>query len=183
MIKGLIIPFITISLAELGDKSQLSLFLLATKTNKRFLIFFGAITAFFLVDGLAVLLGENVANLLPINIMKIISGIIFISIGLITLFLNKKGKTKKKNYSYGAFASAFLLIFFTEWGDKTQIATFLFASKYNGWLVFIGVLMALSLLSLLVIYLGNKINSKINYKIIKTVSGIIFILLGLFCFI
>ena len=42
-------PFAAIALAELGDKSQLSIFLLSTRTKRHFLLLLGVMCGFALV--------------------------------------------------------------------------------------------------------------------------------------
>ncbi len=67
----------------------------------------------------------------------------------------------------------------SEMGDKTQIASGLFATKFNPILVFIGVILALTLLSLIAVFLGKFLTKKINKKTISIIAGILFILIGI----
>ena len=178
MLEDIIIPFIVVSLAELGDKTQLSVLLLASKTKKHIDLLFGVILAFLVVDGIAILAGEWITNLVPTSLIKILSGSIFIIFGL-WMLLSKREETKSKYYSQSPFYSGFALIFLSEWGDKTQIAAGLFATKYNGLMVLIGVMTALILSSIIAIYLGKFISSKIGEKTITKVAGVLFILIGI----
>ena len=75
------------------------------------------------------------------------------------------------------------MIFLTEWGDKTQVAAALFATQYNAWLVLLGTMLALSLLSLLAIFFGKILHKKLNQRLLKKVAGVVFIILGITCFI
>ena len=68
----------------------------------------------------------------------------------------------------------------TEWGDKTQISAAIFAINYNPYLVLLGTIIALTTLSILAIYLGRLISERINERIITKISGITFIILGIF---
>ena len=114
------------------------------------------------------------------NYLKIISGIIFIVFGIIILINNK---TKKPKYELkNPFLSGFIIISILEMGDKTQIASALFATIYNPLMVFLGVISALILLSVLAIFLGKFIVKKINQKTISYIAGILFIIMGIFCF-
>ena len=67
-------------------------------------------------------------------------------------------------------------------GDKTQIASGLFATRYDALWVFLGVISVLVLLSIMAIYLGKYIMEKIDRRKISYVAGIIFIIIGIFCF-
>ena len=180
MIQDFLIPFITVGLAELGDKTQLAVLCLAAKTKKYFQLLMGVILAFAITDGLAILAGNFIAAHIPILYIKIFSGVIFIIFGLIIL-LNKE--TEGEQYELKQpFTSGLLLVLVSEMGDKTQIASGLFATKYNAILVFIGVLSALTILSVMAVYLGQFIVGKINNRVISKIAGTVFIVLGVLCF-
>jgi Ca2+/H+ antiporter, TMEM165/GDT1 family len=75
--------------------------------------------------------------------------------------------------------TAFLLVFFAELGDKTQLSTMLLASKSNNiWYVFLGSACALVLSSLLGVLAGSVIQKYIPVSYIQIFSGIAFILVG-----
>ena len=183
MLQDLLIPLIVVGLAELGDKTQLSVLLLASKTEKHLLLFLGTILAFFTVDGLAILAGEWIADLVPLNLLNILSGAVFIFFGLAILFFrNEKAETKSRYYLGHPFYSGFILIFVAEWGDKTQIAAGLFATRYNSLMVLIGVLIALSLISIIAIYLGKFISDKVTRETLTKLTGFLFISMGVLFF-
>lgn len=180
MIQDFLIPFVSIGLAELGDKTQIAVLCLASKTKKYIQLLFGVILAFAITDGLAILLGNFITAHIPILYIKIVSGAIFIIFGLIMLLNNKTEEAQCELKQ--PFTSGFLLILVSEMGDKTQIASGLFATKYNPIMVFIGVLSALTLLSVMAIYLGKFIALKMNKRAISKVAGIVFVVLGVLCF-
>ena len=183
MLQDILIPLIVVGLAELGDKTQLSVLLLASKTEKHMQLFLGTILAFFIVDGLAILAGEWIAHLVPVGLLNILSGAVFIFFGFAILFFrNEKTETKSRFYLEHPFYSGFILIFVAEWGDKTQIAAGLFATRYNGLMVLIGVMIALSLLSIFAIYLGKFISEKADRVTLTKLTGFLFILLGVLFF-
>ena len=137
----------------------------------------GAILAFAIVDGVAILAGTWITTVIPIDYLKIISAIVFIIIGLVML-ISKDGE-EKETKQRNPFFAAFLLIMLTEWGDKTQIAAAIFATQYNGLFVFIGTMTALTILSLIAIFFGKIISKRINKKIVNKIAGIVFIILGI----
>lgn len=180
MFVDFIVPFITTALAELGDKTQIAIIVLSTRTKKHLVLLSGVILAFILTDGIAVLLGNYITKIIPLFYIRIASGIVFIIFGIITLLSREKDDEVKdlKN----PFISGFGIIFLSELGDKTQIAAGLFATKYNEVLVFLGVIFALGLLSLLAVYLGKFIMDKINRRVISYIAGAIFIIIGILAF-
>ncbi len=181
MLQAFFIPFITISLAELGDKTQIAILLLATRTSKHFSLFLGVLLAFLIADGIAVLLGGFLTNIVPSRYLKIGSGLVFIIFGLI-MFLNRNEEAVKADLKK-PFLSGFGLIFVSELGDKTQIASGLFATRYNPVLVFLGVISALTILSLMAILVGNLIKDRLNRRLISYISAVVFIIIGILCFI
>ena len=180
MIQDFLIPFLAIGLAELGDKTQLAVFCLASKTKKYLQLFIGVVLAFVIADGLAILLGDFIAKNIPMNYVKIGAGTIFIVVGIYMLANYKK--EEKKHEIKTPFMSGFWLVLISEMGDKTQIASGLFATKFNPVLVFIGVIAALIVLSVIAIYLGKFVMEKINKKTVSFIAGILFILIGIISF-
>lgn len=137
-------------------------------------------TAFLMVDGFAILIGLWATAILPIDALKIASGILFILFGV--LLLRDSGKDDREEggmSSSNPFLSGFLLVFLAEWGDKTQIASALFATQYNPLMVLIGTMAALGLLSAMAIYIGQVVLERIDKKIISKAAGAIFILMGI----
>ncbi len=183
MYEDFFIPFIVIALAEFGDKTQISLLVLSSKIDKRFLLLFGSLLAFLVVDGVAILFGEWIINIVPLSYIKIISGIIFLIFGILIIFSKENEESERKYHFKNPFLISFSLIFLTEWGDKTQIAAALFATQYNGILVLTGVLSALTLLSIMAIYLGKIVSEKVDNKLISKIAGIVFIIIGITFFI
>lgn len=78
--------FITIFLAELGDKTQLAAITMTAKTNAPVAIFLGASLALILVTVLAVLLGSVVTQYVPTEWLQRVVAVSFILIGVLMLF-------------------------------------------------------------------------------------------------
>lgn len=187
MITDLLLPLIAVGLAELGDKTQLSILVLSSKTTKHLHLFLGVTLAFLIVDGIAVLVGGFITTIISTNLLKAVSGSLFIFFGVLMVreaIRSKDGKMKRERSQYlnTPFLSGFLLVFLTEWGDKTQLAAAVFATRYNPILVFIGTMIALLLLSLLAIFLGRLIANKIDRTLMTKIAGIIFIIIGVSIF-
>lgn len=175
----LIIPLLAVGLAEMGDKTQLSILLLSSRTNEYAKLLVGVMLAFLLADGLAILVGSWVNNVIPVQMVKVVSGLIFIIFGILIL----KGESEEEQTSQlsakGAFISGFSMIFLSEWGDKTQIASALFATEYDPRMVFFGVMIALFILTVMAIFLGRYLSTRIDRNAITKVAGAVFLLIGL----
>lgn len=78
-------------------------------------------------------------------------------------------------------ATVFGIVFLAELGDKTQLATLLFASKSPGNLaaVFVGASAALVLASAIGVVAGGVISHYVNPRLLSYVAGSGFLLIGL----
>ena len=88
----LLTTFVTVFLAEIGDKTQLTTITLSSTTNKPLAVFIGSSTALILATLLGALAGGSIANLIPAFILKLLSGIVFLFIGA-----NLLAQIKKEN--------------------------------------------------------------------------------------
>jgi Ca2+/H+ antiporter, TMEM165/GDT1 family len=169
---------IAIAVAELGDKTQLSILLLSSKTTKHFQILLGVLLAFLIVDGVAIAAGSWITTIIPLFYLKIASGLVFIFFGILILVSKNGRKEKTKSYR-NPFVTSFLLILLSEWGDKTQIAAALFATRFNPFAVLIGTMIALALLSIIAIFFGKLISKNLSINTINKIAAIVFIVMGL----
>lgn len=78
--------FLTLFLAELGDKTQLAIITLTAKTESKVAVFLGASLALVLVSLLAVLVGGVLSQYVPVEWLQRIVALAFIVIGVLMLF-------------------------------------------------------------------------------------------------
>lgn len=178
MVTDILVPLIVVGIAELGDKSQLALLLLSTRTKNHLALLLGALLGFFIIDGVAIVLGGTVLKYVPKEVMTTLAALLFIGMGIYIL-LQKEEKKKSPTTPHSPFLSGLTIILIFEWGDKTQIASALLAANYNGWLVFLGVMIAMTILCTTAIYVGKYIAKLADSNLIQKVAGITFIALGL----
>lgn len=176
MLKDFLLPALTVGVSEMGDKTQLAVLSLSSRQKNRMILFAAVMAAFLIVDGLAVLFGAAAAGLIPFRIIRIAAGIVFVAYGAYTIITgDKKGQRKEGKASFLSIVGLMLLL---EMGDKSQIATMLFAAQYNPFLVFLGVEAALALLTLTAILIGAHLKKFFSAEAIRYVSGAIFIAVG-----
>ena len=89
----LLTTFITVFLAEMGDKTQLTTITLSSTTNKPLAVFIGSSVALILATLLGALAGGSIANLIPAFLLKLLSGIVFLIIGIKLLAESRKDST------------------------------------------------------------------------------------------
>ena len=179
-LNDIIIPLLAVGLAEMGDKTQLSVILLSSRTREDTSLLAGVMLAFLITDGFAILIGSWVTSIIPLHLLKLISGGVFILFGILILRGDQKESEEESGLSSGnALVSGFSLIFLSEWGDKTQIASALFAMEYDPVMVFIGVMAALFILSSMAIYLGRIVSEKVDRRLVSKIAGTVFMIIGL----
>lgn len=89
MFQTFLTTFVTVFLAEMGDKTQLAVVGFSGTGNKKWLVFLAASLALMAVTGIGVLAGGIVNRYLNPVYIKYGAGILFIIIGL--LMIVKKG--------------------------------------------------------------------------------------------
>ncbi|MCP4586897.1 TMEM165/GDT1 family protein [Pseudoalteromonas sp.] len=175
--------FIIIFLAEFGDKSQLVCMSLSAR-YRALPVLFGAISAFSLLNLLAVLLGGAIASWISPFWIAILAGCMFFAFGLHALFFSDEdGEEGLEHKSIrNLFVTALTMIFLAELGDKTQIAVAGMASAYETVSVWIGATLALSATTLVGVVAGKTLLKKVPLHLIHQISGILFVGLGIFAF-
>ena len=84
--KLLLSSFVTVFVAELGDKTQLATLSLASGGSSRWVVFVGASLALIATTAIAVLAGEGLARLIPPIWIKRGAGVLFLILGVLFLF-------------------------------------------------------------------------------------------------
>ena len=90
----LLSTFLTIFIAELGDKTQLATLTISGTSNKPLAVFLGSSTALVFASLLGALAGGSISNFVPEIILKSIASITFFIIG-IRLFINSFNSDEK----------------------------------------------------------------------------------------
>lgn len=87
MLRTFFSVFVTILLAEVGDKTQLATILFASEAKvSKWLIFTAAALALVVAAAIGVLVGAQVERFVSPRTLKIVAGIGFIAIGFWTIF-------------------------------------------------------------------------------------------------
>ena len=92
----LLSTFITIFIAELGDKTQLATLTMSGASNKPLAVFLGSSSALVLASLVGALAGGSISNFVPEIILKSIASITFFIIG-IKLFINSFTTNENEN--------------------------------------------------------------------------------------
>lgn len=173
--------FLLILLAEMGDKTQLALFSLSAKYRSRLPVLVGACAGFAVVDGLAIIFGAAIASLVPQQYITYAAGALFLVFGIMFLRSQDDGEEESLQQQRSSIViGSFLLITLMEFGDKTQVIALTLAARFDSLvMVFVGVMGALTVLSIAAVLAGAKIADYVPERTMKRISGCLFILLGI----
>ena len=86
IINLLISSFITIFIAELGDKTQLATLTLSGTSKKPLAVFLGSATALILASLVGVLAGGSISTFIPEIYLKLVASITYLFIGTKLIF-------------------------------------------------------------------------------------------------
>lgn len=84
--KLFLLTFVTVFLAEMGDKTQLATIALTGESKKMFTVFLGAASALVIATLIGVLVGGILSRYIPENIIRKVAAIFFIVTGILFFF-------------------------------------------------------------------------------------------------
>jgi putative Ca2+/H+ antiporter (TMEM165/GDT1 family) len=173
------VSFILVFFAEFGDKSQLVCMTLAAK-HRPWPVLLGAVTAFAILNLLAVMFGAVVASWVPEFWLALIVAGLFGFFGVQSFLMKDapEGENTEVRSSHSLFITALLMIFVAEFGDKTQLAVAGLASTYHGLPVWAGATLALLVTTVLGIIVGQRLLKRLPLGLIHKFSGVLFLLLA-----
>ncbi|MEA3144131.1 MAG: Ca2+/H+ antiporter, family [Thermoplasmata archaeon] len=171
----LLLAFAVVFVAELGDKTQLAVALLASRGRATGVVL-GAWAAFAILTVLACTLGAALAAYVPARLLRTAAGLLFLAMA--ALALRNKGDGGEAATPKASFVGAFAAILLAEMGDKTQLATATLAASGNAWLVGIGAFVALALSALLAALLGAKVLARLPPKALRWTAATAFAVAG-----
>jgi putative Ca2+/H+ antiporter (TMEM165/GDT1 family) len=170
-----------VSLAEIGDKSQLVCMALATR-YRHWPVLWGAAVAFMLLNLLAVVFGASVAAWLPEIVITGIVAIMFIVFGIQAIKTTEEDEEVDidQNASHSIFITTFLMILLSEFGDKTQIAVAGLSTTLSAVPVWIGASIALIAISALGIWAGKSLTGRVPMHWLHRIGGVLFLTFAVF---
>lgn len=192
---------LAIFFSGLGDKSFLITAFMAMKYNK-VLVFLSGFSALTLMGIISIQFGKIVSGYINQMYLNIFGGLLFVLMGVyfilipvgteeknnemkieeieedIKLLIDPNNRIFINNQDLNTFLQLFSLIFFSELGDKSQIAVIYISTNSGILMVFTAITIANALLTLLGIFAGELMKNKISKKTLSIISGVLFIIFG-----
>ncbi|NMP14924.1 TMEM165/GDT1 family protein [Thalassotalea sp. Y01] len=173
---GAVATFLLIFVAEFGDKSQLVCMTLAVKYRAR-PVLFGAISAFAILNVIAVLFGASFANFIDQRYLSIIAIVLFALFAISSWRdAHHDDDTDEGQLKVGKHISmsAFTLIFAAEMGDKTQLAVATLSTTQPPLMVWISATLALATTCVIGVIVGKKLLNRISEQLLSKMAALLF---------
>lgn len=170
-----------VTLAEMGDKTQLLAFILAARFKKPIPIILGILAATVINHGLAGALGAWITSMVQPEVLRWILGASFLGMAIWTLIPDKieEEETQVAKH-FGVFGATFITFFLAEMGDKTQLATIALAAHYSEAIfVVVGTTLGMLIADVPAVFVGNKFAEKIPMKLVHAIAAGIFAVMGI----
>lgn len=169
-----------VALAEMGDKTQLLAFVLATRFKRPGTIILGILAATLLNHALAGVTGQLLAHWLSPEILRWMLGLGFIGMALWVMIPDKLDDDVSVRSNLGVFSATVVAFFLAEMGDKTQLATVALAAQYQalGWVV-LGTTLGMMLANIPAVIAGDRLTRTLNLRWVHAGAAGLFLLLGL----
>ena len=167
-----------VTLAEMGDKTQLLAMAFATRFPAR-VVLAAVFVATILNHALAVAAGRLLTTLIPLEVISFAAALSFILFGLWTIRGDTLEGEDAERTGYGPFLTVAIAFFLAEIGDKTQLATISLAVKYPDPLaVLMGTTTGMVVADGLGIIVGIVLGKRLPEGLIRLVSAGVFIAFG-----
>ncbi|WP_242333839.1 MULTISPECIES: TMEM165/GDT1 family protein [unclassified Anaeromyxobacter] len=176
--EAIVSSFFLVAISEMGDKTQLLAFSLATKYRRPWVVMGGILAATLLNHALASTVGTWASAHVPPRVMAGILAATFIAFGLWTL----KPDTLEENARpdrFGPFLTTTFLFFLAEMGDKTQLATVALAARFGSvLLVTTGTTLGMLASDGLAVFLGERLAERAPMRWIRIGAAGLFFAFG-----
>lgn len=174
--QGFIVSTGVVTLAEIGDKTQLLSLVLAARYRKPWPICIGILLATIANHALAGIVGDLLESWLSPDVLH---WIIVISLALMAAWVLVPDKldadAAQPRPHHGIILTTIVAFFLAEMGDKTQVATVVLAAQYSPlWQVVAGTTAGMLLANVPVIWLGSRFAHKLPLKATRTAAALLF---------
>jgi putative Ca2+/H+ antiporter (TMEM165/GDT1 family) len=173
-----------VTLAEIGDKTQLLSLVLAARFRQPLTIALGILIATLANHALAGALGAWLGSLLEPEVLRWILAFSFLAMAVWMLIPDRlEGDEATSPPRWGVLATTVAVFFLAEMGDKTQVATVVLAARYESlFQVVAGTTAGMMLANAPVVWLGERLTRRLPISLVHRISALVFAILGALAF-
>ncbi len=177
--EALMASTIIVTLAEMGDKTQLLSFVLAARFRRPVPILLGITIATLANHFLAGWLGAWLATLVSPQVLQWTVAGAFAIFGLWALWPDRLDGNPTMP-SAGVFVTTLVAFFLVEIGDKTQLATIALAARYDALAtVVLGTTAGMVLANVPAVWMGERFAERVNMKYLRWAAAALFFVLAI----
>ena len=178
--ESLLVSTGVVTLAEIGDKTQLLAFILAARFKRPLPIILGILVATLINHGLAGALGAWITSAISPQVLRWVLGLSFIGMAVWTLIPDKiEEEETQVAQRLGVFGATLVTFFLAEMCDKTQIATVAMAAHYSQALMVVaGTTLGMLIADVPAVFIGDKLAGRIPMRLVHGIAAAIFAGLG-----
>jgi len=170
--------FALVAASEMGDKTQLLAFSLASRYRRPWTVMAGILVATLANHGLASTVGTWVSAHVPARVMAGLLAVTFVAFGLWTLRPDALDDDRGPS-RFGPFLTTAALFFLAEMGDKTQLATVALAARYRSiGLVTMGTTLGMLASDGLAVFVGERLAARVQMRPVRIAAAALFFLFG-----
>jgi putative Ca2+/H+ antiporter (TMEM165/GDT1 family) len=181
MFEALAMSTALVTLAEIGDKTQLLSLVLAARFRRPRPIIAGIFVATLANHTLAGALGAWITAQVGADVMRWVLGLSFLAMAAWTLKPDTldDGAAPQAASRWGVFATTTLAFFIAEMGDKTQLATVALAARYDALvMVVVGTTLGMLAANVPVVLVGERLVRRLPLAKVRIAAAALFALLG-----
>lgn len=169
---------LVVTLAEMGDKTQLIALTLGLRYRRPWTVMLGILLATLLNHTLASAAGVWSAHLLSGRLLAWVLGLSFIAFGVWTL-IPDTAEAPGEQRRWGPLVTTTVVFFFAEMGDKTQLATVALGARFASTVaVTLGTTGGMLLADGLAVFAGTHFADRIPLRPFRRVAAALFFAFG-----
>ena len=169
-----------VSLAELGDKTQLLAMLLAARFHRPWTILAGILIATLANHLLAASVGDLAGDVLKASWARWVLGLGFIAFAAWSLIPDKvEEEDRPQRSARSVFLTTLIAFFLAEMGDKTQVATLALAARFHSILwVAAGTTLGMMLANGPAVFISRAAAHRIPFGLLRAAAAAAYAALG-----
>jgi putative Ca2+/H+ antiporter (TMEM165/GDT1 family) len=171
-----------VTLAEIGDKTQLLSLLLAARFRRPWPIIAGILVATLANHAAASGIGNWLTTIASPAALRWGLGLSFLAMAAWMLVPDKAeaAEADRSGGRLGVFGTTLVAFFLAEMGDKTQVATVALAASFGEFTsVVLGTTAGMMLANMPVVLVGNGLSERLPMRLVHGVAAAVFAVIGL----